>query len=63
MEHLCILIAIQSGLLEAIVEKDGASVSAAELAKKTGVEELLIGEIDFSDKLHNANEPPVQCVS
>lgn len=42
VEHVCILIAIQSGLLEAIVERDGASVSAAELAKKTELEELLI---------------------
>ena len=45
LEAICIVIAIQSGLLAAVVERDETPIGANELAKKTGLEELLTGKV------------------
>ena len=42
-QHLCIRMAQEGGILQALASKDGGVVGARELALETGVEESLIG--------------------
>lgn len=42
LENLCVRVAIELGVLQAIAAKKGQSVTAAELALETGADELLI---------------------
>ena len=45
LQSAAIRVALEAGVLHAIEEHGGGSISAAELAKKTGYDELLIGMI------------------
>ena len=44
MQNICIRIAIEKRLLHAIAARDGKPITAAEMSKETGTDELLISE-------------------
>lgn len=47
LQSAAIRVALEAGVLHAIEEQGGKDISAADLAEKTGYDELLIGTIVF----------------
>jgi len=41
---MCILMAIESGVLQKIVDRNGSPIDALDLAEETGTDRLLIGK-------------------
>ena len=44
LQNMCVRMAIEYGIIQAIADKKGEKITAGELSKKLGVEESLISE-------------------